>query len=252
MISKLKGIVRYDGTAFSGWQVQPGQRTVQGTIEEALSRIAGEAVRVTGAGRTDSGVHALGQVVHFEWGRSNELERLRRSLSKMLGPEIRFESIEPADEEFHAIASAVGKKYAYAFCTAPEPDPFATRYAWSIPETVGRAEFERISQQLVGKHDFAGFCASHSSAATSVRTVHAITVHDGPVVGPADSLSLWHAEFFGNGFLYKMVRNMTGTIVDIARGATPEERLMELLESPGPFQGRTAPAHGLFMAEVLY
>ncbi len=216
------------------------------------SGIAGEAVRVTGAGRTDSGVHALGQVVHFEWDGSDDTERLRRSLSKMLGPEIRFESIEPADGEFHAIASAVGKKYAYAFCNAPEPDPFATRYAWSIPDEVGRAEFERIAQRLVGEHDFAGFCASHSSAATSVRTVHAITVHEGPVVGPVDSPSLWHAEFFGNGFLYKMVRNMTGTIVDIARGATPEERLKELLESPGPFQGRTAPAHGLFMVEVIY
>lgn len=252
MTRKLKATVRYDGTDFSGWQVQPGRRTVQGDIEEALATISGREVRVIGAGRTDAGVHALAQVFHVEWNGAQEAKALSRSLSKMLGPEIRVESMEEAPENFHAIADAKSKRYAYVFSGAPHPDPFADRYAWTLPWPIDRARFEELAQRLVGERDFAGFCSSGSSAKTTVREIYSIRILPGPVAGPNDCPGFWRAEFSGNGFLYKMVRNIAGTLIDIARGKVPEERLNERLASPGPYLGYTAPAKGLFLMEVSY
>lgn len=248
----LKCVVRYDGTGFAGWQVQPGQRTVQGVLEDALSRIANRPVRIDGSGRTDSGVHALAQVFSCPRLDGVEPEKLRRALSNMLGPEVRVESVEEAAEGFHAAYSAVGKRYAYVVSQAREPDPFSERYAWYIPREVDREMIERLAQRLVGEHDFAGYCAGGSSAKTTVRTIHSIEVLSGGLVGPRDDDHLWRIEFHGGGFLYKMVRNITGTLVEVARGALPEERIDELLKSPGPFEGRTAPGQGLFLVEVLY
>jgi tRNA pseudouridine38-40 synthase len=252
MPRKLKATVRYDGTNFSGWQVQPGQHTVQGALEEALATIAGQPVRVIGAGRTDAGVHAMAQVFHFEWEGAQVSDTLIRSLSKMLGPEIRIESMEEAPETFHAIADATAKRYAYVISNAPHPDPFADRYAWIRSDQIDQSRFTELAQRLVGEHDFAGFCSSGSSAKTTVREIYSIRVIPGPVVGPNDSDAFWRAEFSGNGFLYKMIRNITGTLIDIACGKVSEERIDERLDSPGPYMGYTAPAKGLFLMEVSY
>ncbi len=252
MESNLKCVVRYDGTGFAGWQNQPTQRTVQGTLENALSTIADRPVRIQGAGRTDAGVHALGQVFSCRWPGRKTPGQLRRSLSSMLGPEIRLESIEEVDGDFHAGYSAIGKRYCYALCSAKEPDPFSAGHAWCVPWKIDQACFARAAQRAVGEHDFAGFRASGASSKTTVRTIHSIGLHEGGVVGPLHDDTLWRVEFHGNGFLYKMVRNLMGTFVDIARGALAEDRLDELLDSTGPFLGRTAPPHGLFLMEVLY
>lgn len=252
MDRKIKCVVRYDGTDFSGWQVQPDRRTVQGTLQDALSTVAGQAIDIAGAGRTDAGVHALGQVFSCEWPSTVPLERLRRSLSKMLAPEIRVESAEEAAPDFHAGYSAKGKRYLYSVCTSPEPDPFARGYAWCFPWEIDRAEFQSLANMAVGEHDFAGFRGSRASSKTTVRTIHSIEVRPGGVVGPLDREDMWHVEFYGTGFLYKMVRNLMGSLVDIARGRLSKEQIVEQLNSPGPYQGSTAPAGGLFMAEVLY
>ena len=248
----LKAIVRYDGTGFAGWQVQPDTRTVQGEIEQALSRIASRPIRIHGAARTDAGVHALGQVFSCLWPGELDPVRLRRSLSSMLGPEIRIKQVENADSNFHARFSALSKRYAYSLALAEEPDPFSARYAWCIPWPVDMARIEELSRHLTGEHDFAGLQCTGSSVETTRRTLHSVTVHRGGVMGPQDAADLWRIEFHGNGFLYKMVRNITGTLVDIARGAIPEHRLDELVNSPGPFHGHTAPAHGLTLVEVAY
>lgn len=252
MECNLKCVVRYDGTNFAGWQTQPGQRTVQGTLETALSTIADRPIRIQGAGRTDAGVHALGQVFSCRWPGRQSPGQLRRSLSSMLGPEMRLESIEVVAGDFHAGYSAIGKRYAYALCSAKEPDPFSARYAWCVPWEIDWACLARAAQRVVGEHDFAGFRASGASSKTTLRTLYSVDLHQGGVVGPLQDDALWRVEFHGDGFLYKMVRNLVGTFVDIARGATSEERLDELFDSPGPFQGRTAPPHGLFLMEVLY
>lgn len=252
MATLYKATVRYDGTNFCGWQVQPKGPTVQGALEEALGKIAGEAVSIIGAGRTDAGAHALGQVFSFRWKEGADAERLRRSVSQMVGPDIRVVDMVEAGEDFHARYSAVSKRYAYSFSQTREPDPFSSRYAWSIPMDVGKDRVFELAQGLVGEHDFAGFQASRSSVQDTVRTIYSVEEKAGGVVDVADDSALWRLEFHGTGFLYKMVRNIVGTIIDIARRATPESRIKELLESPGPFRGYTAPSHGLALLEVFY
>lgn len=247
----LKAIVRYDGTDFVGWQVQPGQRTVQGAIEEALEQMAGEPVRVLGAGRTDAGVHALAQVCAFRWPGVAPPDRLRRSLSRMLGPEIRVEAIEAVGETFHPIASAKSKRYGYVFDPAAEPDPLGARYAWTVSSEIDRQRVHELAQRVVGEHDFAGFCASGSSVETTVRTIYSVGLEEGPLSGPGEG-SAWRLEFHGNGFLYKMVRNIVGTLIDVTRGQVDEVRLDELLHAPAPYHGFTAPPQGLFLMHVDY
>ena len=252
MGNNLKATVRYHGAGFAGWQVQPGQRTVQGEIEGALSQIASQRITIHGAGRTDAGVHALGQVFSFHWPMPPDHERLRRSVSKMLGPEIRVESIEVVAADFHARYSAVSKRYAYVIALSREPDPLSAQYAWCVPWPVKVARVRELAQRMVGEHDFAGFQCSGASVQSTVRTLHAVEVLEGGVVAPFDAAGLWRIEFYGSGFLYKMVRNITSMLVDVARGKLPEERLDELLASRGPYRGHTAPAHGLTLVEVTY
>jgi tRNA pseudouridine38-40 synthase len=248
----VKAVVRYDGGPFAGWQIQPDSPTVQGVIEKTLSVIASRPVRITGAGRTDAGVHALGQVFSFQWHEEPPLALLRKSLSKILGPSIRIESMESVDDLFNARFSAKGKRYAYSLLLAHEPDPFAARHSWCIPWALDMELMAACAQQVAGTHDFAGFQCAGASVKTTHRTLHSVKVLRGGVVGPCDAESLWRLEFAGNGFLYKMVRNITGTLVDIARGKTPPARIAELLESRGPFRGYTAPSHGLTLLEVIY
>lgn len=248
----LKSVVRYDGTGFAGWQVQPDQRTVQEALETTLSTIAGETLRITGAGRTDAGVHALGQVYSCDWPEGVPWEGLQRSLSKMLGPEIRIESVEAVSKGFNALRSAVAKHYTYVLYDDLHPDPFSHRYAWSVPRGVDWEAVRRLSRAVVGTHDFAGFCASGSSVKTTVRTIHSVNLCEGPLIGPVGAGHYWRLEFHGEGFLYKMVRNLVGTLIEIGRGRTPESRLDELLHAPAPYHGFTAPAHGLFLVQVEY
>jgi tRNA pseudouridine38-40 synthase len=252
MSQRIKGIVRYDGTDYAGWQVQPGVPTIQGVMEEKLALIAGQPVRIMSAGRTDAGVHALGQVVSFDWTSDVPLDRLRRSLCQMLSPSIRIENLERAADDFHATYSAKSKRYAYVLCQARDPDPFAARYTWCVPREIDRRQVHELAQRVVGTHDFAGFCASGSLVETTVRTISSVKVLDGPVVGPNDYHDLWRIEFDGNGFLYKMVRNLTGTLIDIARGQLPESTIDERLHAPMPYLGYTAPAQGLFLLDVKY
>ena len=247
-----KAIVRYDGTAFHGWQVQPGKRTLQGELESALSKICGHPIRIAGAGRTDAGVHALAQVFSFRSESAPPPARLRRSLSRMLGPELRIESVEHASGAFHARYSATGKHYAYVLNVDSEPDPFSARYAWRVPRGLDLDVVASLCSRLAGKHDFAGFQGSGSAVEDTVRTLDEVALRSGGVTGPHDAAGLWHLDFHGTGFLYKMVRNITGTLVDIGRGRLKEDVLWERLASPGPYHGHTAPGHGLTLVRVDY
>lgn len=251
-MATLKAAVRYRGTHFAGWQVQPGQRTIQGAIEGVLSTIAQVPIRIVGAGRTDAGVHALGQVFSFEWPVSPDCEKLHRSLLKMLAPDIRIESIGIAPDGFHAIECAKGKTYAYALYDNAHVDPFTADCAWAIAYSIDRERLLALAKRLEGEHDFQGYCGAGSTVKTTVRTIHQIELHDGPVIGPPGDPLYWHLTFAGNGFLYKMIRNIVGTLVDVARGHLGENVLAERLHAPMPYKGFTAPGHGLFLSHVHY
>ncbi|MCC6145439.1 MAG: tRNA pseudouridine(38-40) synthase TruA [Candidatus Hydrogenedentes bacterium] len=247
----FRATVRYDGAPFAGWQLQPGRRTVQGDIEAALARIAGTPVRIQGAGRTDAGVHALGQVFSGEWP-GTPPERLRHALSSMLSPDIRITEFEMAPPGFNARFSAKAKRYAYAMDFAREPDPFSARYAWHVPYAI---DFDRIRACLPvlhGTHDFAGFQSAGSQMQTTVRTIYDISLHRGGITGPLDSDTLWRLEFYGDAFLYKMVRNITGTLIEIGRGRFDASFIEEALARGGPFRGHCAPPHGLALVRVEY
>ena len=250
----LKGLLEYDGTAFAGWQVQfQGERTVQGELEAALSRVAGRPIAVVGAGRTDSGVHALGQVFSCTWPAEAPPARLRHALCRMLGPEMRVRSLEVAPAAFSARFWARSKRYAYTLDFGREPNPFAAHFAWHMRHPLDLDLVRRLLAQAEGTHDFVGFqSAGSQKKKTTVRTIFGAHLASGGMIAPLGTEDLWRMEFHGNAFLYRMVRNLTGTIVEIARGRFPESFFAECLASPGPFLGHCAPAHGLVLVEVDY
>lgn len=248
----LRATIRYVGTPFAGWQVQPNRPTVQGEIQRVLSQIASKPIRIYGAGRTDAGVHALGQVCSFHWDGEQDLEKLRRSLTRMLAPYIQITALHSAPKDFHAGDSAIGKRYWYCVSKADEPDPFNAAYCWQLPRGVDLERLRALTQHFTGTRDFAGFQSSGSERETTVRRLHSIELSEGGIVAAFDAKGLYTIRFHGDGFLYKMVRNITGTLVDVARGAVPESRIEELFKSGGPYRGYTAPAHGLALVEVLY
>lgn len=248
----LRATIRYVGTPFAGWQVQPDRPTVQGEIQRVLSQIANKPIRIYGAGRTDAGVHALGQVCSFSWDRDQNLEKLRRSLTRMLAPYIQVTALRSAPDGFHAGDSAIGKRYWYCVSIADEPDPFNAAYCWQLPRGVNLERLRQLTKLFTGTRDFAGFQSSGSERESTVRRLNSIELHEGGIVAPFDAKNLYTIRFHGDGFLYKMVRNITGTLVDVARGAVPESRIAELFESGGPYHGYTAPAHGLTLVEVLF
>ena len=248
----LKGVVRYDGTGFSGWQLQREHPTVQGALETAMARIASrQRVPIQGAARTDAGVHAFGQVFSCRWP-GEPPDRLRHALSKMTGPAIRVVSLDTVHDGFNARFDARGKRYSYTIDTGREPDPLSSRYAWHIPYRLNLDLIEACLPKLAGTHDFAGFESTGSQMRTTVRTLFRATLHRGGMVGPSGAPNLWHLTFEGDGFLYRMVRNMTGTLIEIARGRFGADFIEESLASQGPFRGHCAPPHGLILEEVFY
>lgn len=251
-ITYWKGTVCYDGTGFAGWQRQDNGVTVQGEIEAALSRIADRPVTIQGAGRTDAGVHAFGQAFNFEW-QGVPPERLRHAVSKMLEPRIRIVSLDPADPEFNARFSARWKRYRYAIDYAREACPMAARYAWHVAFDLDLDLIERLLPQFEGTHDFAGFQSAGSQMKTTVRTVYRLRMQRGEgIVTPSGYANLFSIDFEGDGFLYKMVRNITGTLIEIGRGRFEPGFIQKALASGGPFVGHCAPAQGLALMEVHY
>lgn len=247
----LKGVIRYDGTGFAGWQNQPGRRTVQGELEAALSRIADRPVQVQGAGRTDAGVHALGQVFSCVWPGPLP-PRLCYALCSMLRPEISIISLEEAPPGFNARFSARAKRYAYTIELARHADPFSARYAWHVPYELDLDLMRSLLSKLEGRRDFAAFQSTGNQMPSTVRTLFSVRLVQGGVFGSCDARNLWQLEFHGDGFLYHMVRNITGTLVEIARGRFPTDFLETCLAAGGPFRGHCAPAHGLALVSVAY
>jgi tRNA pseudouridine38-40 synthase len=249
MPSRLKLIVSYDGASFSGWQSQANRETIQDRLENAFQRICSEPVRVHGAGRTDAGVHALAQCAHVDLpNRRYKPDRWVSALNGLLPPAIRVMRCRFVSEAFHARFSAKGKTYRYRIWNAAVLPPFESGRAWQV---AGALDFDSIvlaAEEFCGEHDFASFSANRGTPETNtVRTIRTVRLRR---AGPCISM-----EFDGDGFLYKMVRMMVGTLVRIGLNKSSPQEINARLRSPRKAIscGRTAaPADGLFLVRVRY
>jgi tRNA pseudouridine38-40 synthase len=241
----LKLTIAYDGTRLVGWQRQAEGDSVQGLLEDALARFEGARVVVHGAGRTDAGVHALGQVASAIVSFAHDLTTLQRALNVHLPPDVRVVSVVEADPEFHARFSARGKTYQYRIRNTPVADPFERAYEWHLPEPLDLAAMEHAASTLVGTHDFVAFQSVGSETGGTTRTITRSAWRD--------SGTLLTYEISGDGFLRHMVRAIVGTLVEVGRGWREPENVAALLE-PGTRAeaGATAPPHGLFLLCVDY
>ena len=243
----LKLILAYDGTDFVGWQRQAAGVSVQGLLEDALSRIEGEPVTVHGAGRTDAGVHALGQVASTSLTVPIDPATLTRALNAVLPPDVRVLSVEEAPAAFHARFSATGKIYEYRIVDGPLLSPFLRRYVWHVVQRLDLDAVRAASMALRGTHDFAAFQGSGASVASTERTIHRIEWE----AGSADRPLVMHIE--GDGFLRHMVRNLAGTLVEIGLGRRSVADIAAIRDSRDRSRaGPTAPPCGLFLVRVLY
>lgn len=245
---RYKILIQYDGGDFCGWQVQPDAVSIQETIEEVLARFLQEPIRIIGSGRTDTGVHALGQVAHFDTEKPVDLYKFIRASNGLLPPSIRILEIEEVDENFHAQYSAKGKIYHYHLWFDEVISPFVKRYRTHYRKRVDLELLQAASQDFLGTHNFSSFANQQfegSAGKNPIRTITRISVipQEGGV----------RIEFEGNGFLYKMVRNMVGMLLEIASGERPREDITKALAlADRTFAGKAAPASGLFLAKVFY
>jgi tRNA pseudouridine38-40 synthase len=246
MRRKLKLIVAYDGAPFAGWQSQSHRNTVQDHLEGAFERVIGEAVRVHGAGRTDAGVHALAQCAHVDVLKFLPPDRWIKALNALLPSAIRVLRCRYVSKHFHARLAAKGKIYRYKIWTAPILPPFEYHRAWHVARPLDLRILKGAAKHFVGIHDFAGFAANRGKPEPStIRTINSVLVRQ---KGPCVTI-----EFYGDGFLYKMVRLMTGALVKYTLGNLHIEEITSRLHS-GKFGSArfVAPAEGLYLVRVRY
>lgn len=238
--------VSYDGTGFSGWQVQPGRRTVQGTLERALERLEGSPVKAEGSGRTDAGVHAQGQVVSCALRNPIPARGLLKALNRLLPMAIRVTDVIRVDPAFHARHSAIAKTYEYRIHRGAVCSPFEARYVYWHPYPLDEAALAAAAPAFCGTRDFCSFASrTRGGPRTTVRTVHT------SVVRRSGSLLTYRVR--GSGFLYRMVRNLVGTLLEVGRGQLAPGDLEGILAARDRRKaGPTAPARGLFLLNVEY
>jgi tRNA pseudouridine38-40 synthase len=242
---KLKLSIAYDGTPFAGWQSQAGGDAVQDVLERALQKIAGARIVLHGSGRTDAGVHALGQCAHFECGNSLSPADWQRALNANLPPTVRILQAEEAADDFHARFDARGKIYRYVIRNAAVLPPHEVDRVWHMPHELNPETLQEAAKIFEGRHNFSAFSANRGGA---VRDAHR-TVREVLVSQEGTLLTL---VFEGEGFLYKMVRMMVGAAVRSAQGRESVEVLRQRLDQTGPRWNHVAPAGGLYLVKVLY
>lgn len=241
----IRVVLAYDGTDFCGWQSQSAGRTVQDTFEHALSKLHGHPVAVRVAGRTDSGVHANGQVVNFETDSTVPADRFVFAVNQHLPSDVRARSSDEVDVLFDARYSARVRVYKYYIDSGRTYDPNRRRYAWTLPARPDIRLLDRYAAALVGTHDFSTFAAAGDTSATKIREVHSASfyIEAGRLV----------FKIAANAFLYRMVRSLVGTMVELERQRAAADEMRERLEARDrEAAGQTAPPWGLFLHKVLY
>lgn len=242
---KMKLTLAYDGTPYHGWQVQPGLPTVQGELEDALGRLLDQRVRTRGAGRTDAGVHAHGQVAHFETGRPIGVDALHRGVNALLPPPIRVVGVEEAAAGFDARASARGKTYEYHIWRDPVVSPFRRDFVHALSRSLDGGAMDRATAKFVGVHDFTAFSAARAQVVGRVREVYdAGWERRGPD---------WVFRIRANGFLQYMARTIVGTLIEVGDGRIDPEDIDPIFDSRDRRRaGSSAPARGLHLMSVEY
>jgi tRNA pseudouridine38-40 synthase len=245
-LRNIRLVVRYDGTKFQGWQTQPGQRTVQETLEAAIRSITQEArVKVNPSGRTDAGVHALAQPVNFFSGTRLSAATLMKAVNANLPPDLCVRFADDVPQSFCANRDAIRKTYRYVIYDGRPHDPFCRRYAWHNRKKLNDSAMARAAQYLIGRHDFRSFETDWPNRLSSIRTIHRLDV-----IRTGELIAI---EVEADGFLYNMVRTIAGTLMQVGRGAWPESEVQKVLRAEDRrVAGPTAPPEGLFLLRVTY
>lgn len=243
---RWRAFCSYDGTDFAGWQSQPAGNAVQDVIEKAISTATGQVIRVHAASRTDAGVHALAQGIHFDTDWKHSAEALGKAVGNHLPETIRIHGLKQAEPGFHARYSAAGKRYVYYFSTSPAT-PFTVRYRWHLnTSSFDPDRIRKILPCFAGTHDFRAFAGKVVEEETPEKKLLQPVLRD-------EGEGNWCLEVEGNGFLYRMVRCIVGTLIRVATGKLPPERIPQLLlEASRSSEIHTAPPRGLFLEKVLY
>ncbi|MGX1195579.1 tRNA pseudouridine(38-40) synthase TruA [Metabacillus sp. SLBN-84] len=243
---RVKCTVSYDGTGFSGFQIQPGQRTVQGEIEKGLKKLhKGQEVKVFASGRTDAGVHAIGQVLHFDTEIYIPESRWPNALNSLLPGDVAIHAVTFTDDDFHARYHVRAKEYRYKVSRSEVRDVFSRNYAYHYPYKLDYVKMREAIKFLIGTHDFTSFCSAKTDKEDRIRTLYDIEFYE-----EDDVLTF---RFVGDGFLYNMVRILVGTLINAGRGVLDPYRIPDILKARDrSLNGKTAPGSGLYLWKVYY
>lgn len=244
-MKNVKLTIEYDGTNYHGWQIQKNANTIQGILVDTLEKLTGEEIILNGSGRTDSKVHAYSQTANFKTNSNIPAKRFSYALNRLLPEDIIVKKSEEVDMDFHARFSVQGKMYRYLIYNSKFRSALLRNRAWHIPYSLNFEEMKKSANFFIGTHDFSAFKASGSSVKSSIRTISHISLEKKDEV-----ISL---EIAGNGFLYNMVRIITGTLIDVGRGKIKYKDIKEIIEGLDRKKaGKTAPPEGLYLVEVYY
>ncbi|MDD3471210.1 MAG: tRNA pseudouridine(38-40) synthase TruA [Syntrophaceae bacterium] len=246
-MNKLKAVIQYDGSSYHGWQFQPGVPTIQGEIERVLLQIFRRPIRVFGAGRTDAGVHAFGQVAHFLVDWSHELQKLQKALNSLLAPDICIIQLDNVSDDFHARHKAISKTYRYVVLNKSVGSPFHRLYSFHVPQELDLELMNSASSAFIGAHDFAAFGAPTDGTPSTVREIYSASWN----IEPGSGLMIF--SITGSGFLRYMVRTVVATLIRVGKNQISPERVKIILDSRDRSLaiGKASP-HGLYLDHVTY
>lgn len=251
-MKRIKLTVAYDGTNYSGWQIQPNAPTIESILDEAIYNTTGERIHVTGASRTDAGVHAFGNVAVFDTESTIPGERWSFAINRYLPEDVSVLESREVSPDFHPRHCNTVKTYEYTMLCGTHPLPQLRNSSWHVGGTLDVDAMQNAAQVLVGEHDFKSFCCVKTQVESTVRTVYSIEFESMPC-GWQDSHSLITMRIKGNGFLYNMVRIIAGTLAQVGKGKLTQEDLVRMLKSQNRCEaGQTAPPQGLSLMNINY
>ncbi len=241
----IKLTIEYDGKDFNGWQKQPNKLNIQGEIEKAIQTVTGKEVELIGSGRTDAGVHAFAQVANFKIDSDFPIEKMAIAINSQLKASIRVQKAEEVEESFHSRYHCHKKTYGYIIDNSDQGTAIYRNYTYHVPQLLNVEAMQEAANYLVGEHDFSSFKSSGTSSKSSVRIIY-----DAKVLKEQERVVIM---LTGNGFLYNMVRIISGTLVEIGKGEKQPEEMKNILEAKDrSLAGKTLPAQGLFLMGVSY